>query len=289
MGGLSSLLIPLEGGWSVCAEAEEHAQAGGWPPGQVSFCSRPLFPQLGHSYDWLNNQIAWITIGAAIAIAFWVIVSRNMKVVPSKKQTFGEMAYDLVRNGIARDILGHDFRPFVPYLLTLFSFILVNNLFGELFLSMFAPFSKIGFVYALALLSWLLYNGVGIRKWGFGGYMHKMCLPPGVPKPLWVIIIPLEFLSNIIVRPITLALRLFANLFAGHLVVLVFVVGGSMLLFAQEQYGGYPIPVLQTAGVVSLLFSFAVFALELLIAFIQAYVFTVLTAQYVSSALAEEH
>lgn len=288
MGGLTSLLIPLEGG----AEATGWADCGGehhWPPGQLSFCSRPLFPGLGEQFFWLNNILAQAVIAAILVITFWVLVSRNMKMVPGKLQSFGEMAYDMVRNGVARDILGHDFRPFVPYLLTVFSFILVNNFFGQFFLFMMPTFSKIGYVYALALLSWLLYNAVGIRKEGFGGYMKKMVLPPGVPKALWILIIPLEFLSNIIVRPITLALRLFANLFAGHLVVLVFVTGGSMLLLANETLGGFPIPLLKTAGVVSILFSFAVFALELLIAFIQAYVFTVLSAQYISSALADEH
>ena len=286
MGGLVSLLLPLEGdatGWAACGE--EHS----WPPGQLSFCSRPLFPGLGEQFAWLNNILAQATIAAILVITFWVLVSRNMKMVPGKGQAFGEMAYDMIRNGVARDILGHDFKPFVPYLLTLFSFILVNNFFGQFFLFMMPTFSKIGYVYALAVMSWLLYNAVGIRKFGFFGYLKKMCLPPGVPPALWIIIIPLEFLSNIVVRPVTLALRLFANLFAGHLVVLVFVAGGSMLLLATETYGGFPIPLLKTAGVVSILFSFAVFALELLIAFIQAYVFTVLTAQYVSSALAEDH
>jgi len=286
MAGLVSLLIPLQGeatGWAACGD-EHH-----WPPGQLSFCSRPLFPQLGEQFAWLNNVFAQAVIAALLVIGFWYWVSRNMKVVPGRKQALGEMAYDLVRNGIARDILGHDFKPFVPYLLTLFSFILVNNLFGEFFLFMFPTFSKIGYVYALALLSWLLYNAVGIKKFGFGGYLRKTCLPSGVPLWLTWLIVPLEFLSNIIVRPVTLALRLFANLFAGHLVVLVFVAGGWMLLWATENYGGFPIPLLKTAGVVSMLFSFAVFALELLIAFIQAYVFTVLTAQYVSSALSDEH
>ena len=288
MGGLASLLIPLEGdgaatGWAAVCAHEEH-----WPPGQGSFCSSSLFPGVP-GLEWFNNHFVQAVIGAIIVILFWVLISRNQKMVPGRAQALGEMAYDLVRNGIARDILGHDFRPFVPYLLTVFSFILVNNLFGQFFVFMFPTFSKIGYVYALALLSWLLYNGVGIKKYGFGGYLKKMCLPPGVPPALWIIIIPLEFLSNIIVRPVTLALRLFANLFAGHLVILVFVVGGSLLLTANEAFGGFPVPLLKTAGVVSIMFSFAVFALELLIAFIQAYVFTVLTAQYVSSALAEDH
>ena len=157
MGGLMSLLIPLEGGqetshetgWAACG-GEHH-----WPPGQLSFCSRPMFPGLGPEFAWLNNIFVQACIAAILVIGFWVIVSRNQKMVPGKLQTFGEMAYDLVRNGIARDILGHDFRPFVPYLLTLFSFILVNNLFGQFFLFMMPTFSKIGYVYALALLSWL--------------------------------------------------------------------------------------------------------------------------------------
>jgi F-type H+-transporting ATPase subunit a len=288
MGGLVSLLIPLQGGsdatgWAAVCEAEQE-----WPPGQASFCSKTLFPGVP-GLEWFNNHLVQAVVGAILVILFWVLIARNQKMVPGKAQALGEMAYDLVRNGIARDILGHDFKPFVPYLLSVFSFILVNNFFGEFFAFMFPTFSKIGYVYALALLSWLLYNAVGVRKFGLVGYLKKTCLPPGVPPALWIIIVPLEFLSNIIVRPVTLALRLFANLFAGHLVVLVFVVGGSMLLMMGEPTGGFPVPLLKTAGVVSILFSFAVFALELLIAFIQAYVFTVLTAQYVSSALSEEH
>ncbi|HBY24504.1 MAG TPA: F0F1 ATP synthase subunit A, partial [Propionibacteriaceae bacterium] len=117
---------------------------------------------------------------------------------------------------------------------------------------------------------------------GFVGYLKLSTLPAGVPWPLWFLIIPLEFLSNIIVRPLTLALRLFANLFAGHLVVLVFVVGGTILLGSAEVF-------YKVAGGSAILFSFAIFALELLVSAIQAYIFTVLTAQYVSSAIAQEH
>lgn len=287
MGGLTSLLIPLEGGGTSWADCGKHQE--GFNPGQLSFCSRPLFPELGEQWAWVNNHMFQAVFAAILVIGFWVWMARGQKVVPGKKQTLGEMAYDLVRNGIARDILGHDFRPFVPYLLTLFSFILVNNLFGEMAFFMFPTFSKIGYVYALALMTWLLYNGVGIKKHGFFGYLKHSTLPGGVPKWLWWLIIPLEFLSNIIVRPVTLALRLFANLFAGHLVVVVFVVGGTFLLNMNQPIGEFSVGLLKTAGGVSIVFSFAIFALELLIACIQAYVFTVLTAQYVSSSLAEDH
>ena len=272
MGGLNGLILPLEG--------------SAWPPGEHSFASRQLWEG---APGWVNNHVAQAVIGAIFVIAFWLWMSRGLKVVPGKKQTLGELVYDFVRNGIARDILGPEFRKYLPLLLTLFSFILVNNLFGQFALFMFPTFSKIGFAWGLALVAWVVYNGAGIRKHGFFGYLKHATLPAGVPKFLWPLIIPLEFLSNIIVRPLTLGLRLFANLCAGHLVIVVFVVGGTMLLTATEALGGFPIPLLNVAGVVSILFSFAIFALELLVGSIQAYIFTVLTAQYVSSAIAEDH
>ncbi|MBB1495291.1 F0F1 ATP synthase subunit A [Propioniciclava sp. MC1595] len=274
MGGLNGLILPLEG------EAS-------WPPGEHSFGSRYLFP--GVESGWLTNHAAQAVIGAILVIGFWLWMARGQSIVPGKKQAVGEFVYDFVRNGIARDILGPEFRKYLPLLLTLFSFILVNNLFGQFFLFMFPTFSKIGFAWGLALVAWVVYNGAGIKKHGLFGYLKHATLPAGVPKFLWPLIIPLEFLSNIIVRPLTLGLRLFANLFAGHLVIVVFVVGGTLLLTATENLGGFPIPLLNVAGVVSILFSFAIFALELLVGSIQAYIFTVLTAQYVSSAIAEDH
>ena len=267
MGGLLGLVIPLEGD-------------GAWPPGEHSFQSRPLFP--GIAPDWVNNHMAQAVIGAILVIGFWLWMARAHTMVPGKKQALGEMVYDFVRNGIARDILGHDYRKYLPYLIALFSFILVNNLFGQFFLFMFTTFSKIGYAYGLALLTFVLYNAAGIKKWGLVTYLRKMTLPEGVPVFLAPLIIPLEFLSNFVVRPFTLALRLFANLFAGHLVIMVFVVGGTLLLTSGQAF--YAV-----AGSVSILFSFAIFALELLVGSIQAYIFTVLTAQYVSSAIAEEH
>ncbi|MDR3069528.1 MAG: F0F1 ATP synthase subunit A [Propionibacteriaceae bacterium] len=267
MHNIVPLLLPLEGDTS-------------WPPSAASFNSRPLFPGLG--IDWVNNHMMQAVIGALLVIAIWLIFSHRQTVVPGKRQFLGEMAYNLVRNSIGKEILGSEFRPFMPYLVAIISFILVNNLFGELFLFMFPTFSKIGYAYGLALMSWLLYNAVGIKKYGFGHYMKKMTLPDGVPVGLWILIIPLEFISNFVTRPITLALRLFANLFAGHLVIMVFVIGGTMLIESGTLFYA-------AAGGVSILFSFAIFALELLVGCLQAYIFTVLTAQYVSSAIAEEH
>jgi len=269
--GLLGLIIPMEGG----EEGASH-----WPPGVDSFDPKPLFP--GAGMDWLNTYLVQAVVAAIVVIGMWLWVARGQKVVPTYKQWLGEQLYNLIRNGIGRDALGPHYRKYTPYLLALFSFIVVNNLWGQFFLFMFPTISRVGYAYGLALLSWLLYNGVGIRKHGFGGYLKLMTMPKGVPPVLYLLIIPLEFVSNIIVRPITLALRLFANLFAGHLVVLVFVVGGSMLL-EQSSY------IYKAAGVASLVMSYPIFALEIFIGIIQAYIFTVLTAQYVAASLADEH
>lgn len=269
MPGLIGLLIPLSGD-------------AAWPPSVESFNGRPLFPALGPEWAWLNNTIAQAAIAAILVIAFWLWMARGQKLIPGRKQFLGEQFYNLLRNMIARDTIGHDYQKYLPFLVALFSFILVNNLFGSFFLFMFPTFSKIGFAYGLAVVSWVVYNAAGIHKYGFGTYMRKMTLPDGVPVVLWPLLIPLEFLSNFIVRPFTLALRLFGNMFAGHLVIMIFVVGGTLLLTSG-------IPFYAVAGSASLLFSFAIFALELLVAVLQAYIFTVLSAQYISSAIAEEH
>ncbi|MFT3862556.1 F0F1 ATP synthase subunit A [Micropruina sp.] len=263
------LIIPMEG-----SGEDSH-----WPPGVHSFDPRPLFPDAG--VDWINNYLFQSVLGALLAVVVWWWLARGHKAVPGKKQFVGEQLYNLVRNGIARDILGHDYQRFVPFLLALFSFILINNLFGQFFFFMLPTFSHIGFPYALALIVWITYNAVGIRKWGLFTYIRRMSLPEGVPWVMWPLLIPLEFLSNFVVRPVTLALRLFANLFAGHLLVIVFIVGGTLLV----QAGGG----LAVAGVASWLLSSAIFALEIFVACLQAYIFTVLSAQYISSALAEEH
>ncbi|MFT3832095.1 MAG: F0F1 ATP synthase subunit A [Micropruina sp.] len=269
--GRLSLIIPMEGGGD---------DAHHWPPGVHSFDPRPLFP--GAGVDWIDNHQFQAVLGAVLAVVVWVWLARRHSTVPGKRQFAGETLYNLVRNGIARDVLGPEYRRFLPFLLALFSFILINNLFGQFFLFMLPTFSSIGFPYALALIVWIMYNAVGIKKWGFFTYVRRMSLPEGVPVFMWPLLIPLEFLSNFIVRPVTLALRLFANLFAGHLLVIVFVVGGTLLV--ESAQAGYMV-----AGVASWLMSAPIFALEIFVACLQAYIFTVLAAQYISSALAEEH
>ena len=254
---------------------------GGYtPPGVEDFLWDSVWP--GVLPDWMNKPFFQAVIGAALVIILWWIASRRLKTQPSKAQFAAEYIYEFVRNGIARDILHHDFRKFLPFLLALFSFILVNNWFGEFFLFMYPTFSNVGYAYGLAILAWCAYVGAGFKKWGFG-FLKKSLIPEGVPGYLLPLVMPLEFLATFITRPITLALRLFANMFAGHLTILVFVVGGTYLLTQADGI------VLKIGGGFSLLFSFVMLGFELFIGFLQAYIFTILTAQYISSSISESH
>jgi F-type H+-transporting ATPase subunit a len=268
LGSLGLALVPLE------------TESGGFrSPGVEDFDLPPIFA----SVPWLDKPMLQAILSVVLIMGFWIAMSRKNSMVPGKAQFIGESAYSFIRNSIGRDIIGHDFKRYLPYLIALFSFVLINNLFGIFPLTMFPTASHVGWAYGLAIVTWVIYNAAGIAKHGFGGYLKRTVLPQGVPWPLWILVIPIEFLSNILVRPLTLSLRLFANLFAGHLVVLVFVLGGEYLLL----HGGSLFN--QLAGGVSLLFSLLILALELLVLSLQAYIFTVLTAQYISSSIAEEH
>jgi F-type H+-transporting ATPase subunit a len=252
------------------------------PPGVESFDFPPLFPGVS-GLEWFNRFMLQAILATILVLVFWVVMARKRAMVPTRGQFVGESAYTFIRNTLGRDMIGHDFRKYLPLLIALFSFILVNNLWGIFPLTLLPTASHVSWAYGLTAVVWVLYNGVGIRKFGFGGYLRHTTIPPGVPVWMWPLIIPLEFLSNILVRPLTLSLRLFANMFAGHLLVLVFVLGGEYLLLHSESI------INKVAGVFSLIFSMAIFGLEFFVQVLQAYIFTVLTAQYISSATAEEH
>ncbi len=251
------------------------------PPGPGDFELPPIF---GDNADLFTKPQFLLVIAAVLVFGFFFVTSRRTAMVPSKGQYAGEQAYGFVRNSIARDVIGsHDFLAFVPWLVATFFFVLVNNLFGVVPFIQFPSFSRASFAYGLAALVWLLYNGIGVSKHGFFGYIKHTTVPAGISGPILLLIIPLEFASNILVRPATLALRLFANMFAGHLLLILFTLGGEYLLI--EAGGALYKPV----GVIAFILAIAISFLEILVQFLQAYVFTLLTAIYISGALAEEH
>jgi F-type H+-transporting ATPase subunit a len=232
----------------------------------------------------VSKSMLLLTLSSIVIVGLTYLSARRAEVVPGRVQFAGEYVYDFVRNGIARDSIGTaDFMKFVPYLFSLFLFVLVNNYYGVIPGLQFPSFSRISYVYGLAALTWIIYNGVGIARHGLFGYLRRQTVPGGVTGPILVLIIPLEFMSNILVRPATLALRLFANLFAGHLLLILFSTGAAYLIFESDKLAYAPV------GVLSFVLGILVSFLELLVMFLQAYVFTLLSAMYIGGALADEH
>ena len=249
-------------------------------PGPGSFDLPPAFSLGGID---VTKPMLLLVVAAVVVFWFFYAASRQRSMVPGKLQYAGETMYASVRNGLGRDIIGSkDFMPFVPYLVALFFFLLVNNWFGSIPFLQFPTFSRASMAYALAGLSWVIYNYVGIRRHGFAGYLKLQTVPGGVTGPILALIVPLEFFSNLIVRPITLALRLFANMIAGHILALLFATGGEYLLI-------HGATLIKPVGILAWVLAIAIAFLELLVQFLQAYVFTLLNAMYISGALAEEH
>ncbi|UOY01397.1 F0F1 ATP synthase subunit A [Blastococcus sp. PRF04-17] len=223
--------------------------------------------------------ISWIATAGILALLLLAV--RRPSIVPGKLQYLGESGYSLIRDGIARDVIGPKGLPFAPFLASLFFFILANNAMSIIPFAQISPNSKFAWPLVLAVIVWILYNWVGIREQGAGRYFKDAAVPPGVPKLALILVTPIELLQVFVIRPFTLAVRLFANMFAGHMLLVVFSLGTVYLL---------------TVGNFSMIFSPFAFLMalamtffEVLVIILQAYVFTVLTATYLNGAVEPAH
>ena len=238
-------------------------------------------PIIGDGAFAITRPALLMLVSAGLILWFLLATTRKKALVPSKGQMATEAVYGLVRNGIARDLIGSkEFLRFVPLLFTLFMVILVNNIFGVVPPFSFPSMSRIGLPIALTLVVWVTFHAVGMRKHGFVGYF-KSLVPSGLPGWIVPVIFFLELITDLFTRPVTLALRLFGNMFAGHLLLVLFITGGWYLLTS----GG----ILSVAGGVTWIFAFVMFLFELLVEFLQAYVFTLLAALYIAGAVADSH
>ncbi|MEY3430471.1 MAG: hypothetical protein RJB30_403 [Actinomycetota bacterium] len=228
-----------------------------------------------------TKQVLLAFLSVLIISVFFILASRRAALVPSKLQFAGESVYSFVRNDLGREVIGHEFMRFVPYLFTLFTFILVNNLFGIIPLIQFPTMSRISFPYVLAAFTFFIFHYVGVRRHGLISYLKGIMFIPGVPKAAYILITPLELATYFLVRPMTLSLRLFANMFAGHLLLLVFILGGEHLLMGAVG--------LKIVSPFSFVVAIAITFFEFMVQCLQAYIFTLLTALYIAGALADEH
>lgn len=213
---------------------------------------------------------------------FFVLAFRKPVVVPRGLQNAGEMGIDFVRVQIVDAVMGKAGYKYMPYLTTLFFMLLAFNISGIIPGFHLAASSVVAVPLVLAVITYVLFNVEGIRANGAGAYFKANLFPPGVPAPIYVLVTPIEFISTFILRPATLTIRLLANMLAGHLILVLFFGATSYLLF--EASAG-----LKVFAVASLAMGFAFVLFEVVVAILQAYIFTLLTAVYLDSALSHEH
>ena len=265
-----------------CTEENSHIFSSshcGYPaPGYPgpSFIFTPFFTIGGFHF---TKPMLLALVCMLIVIGFFWAAFANPKLVPRGTQNLGELGITFVRDQILRPMMGTRGDGYLPFLVSLFFFIWVMNLMEIIPIAQFPPMSIFAFPVALMLMVYGTYTYLGIKHQGLGGYFANM-VPKGVPAGILVILAPVEILQYVIVRPFTLAVRLFANMFAGHILLLVFTLATWYL---------FSLSVGLLFSVTSLVLTVVLTAFEMLIQALQAYIFTILTAQYIGGSLEAGH
>jgi len=248
------------------------------------------FPPLSHIVDWSYflfegtpfaiNKVVLVYFASALLSMLVFLIGNQRKLVPSGAQNLAESSVSFIEDGIIMQSMGPRGLKWAPMLTAMFFFIFFCNLFEVIPAVHMPATARIALPLFLAVFVWFVYNIAGIVEHGFIGYLKHSLIPPGVPVGLLPIIVPIEFVSNFLVRPFSLMVRLFANLLAGHILIVTFtLLTGAM--WVTEWYAVFlPLPLF---GVVFFI------AFETLVSFLQAYVFTLLTAVYIDSATSHEH
>jgi len=232
---------------------------------------------------WLTKPTLLAMFSAVLLVVLFWGAFGNPKIVPRGLQNIGEIGYMFVREQVGRPFLGKDTDRFMPLLVSIFFMVLVWNLMGVIPFIQFPVASHIAFPIVLAVSVYLLRIVLGMKIQGPIGFFKNMMFPPGVPKAVYILLAPIEFLSNLILAPATHALRLFANMFAGHMILAFFSAVGFYFIF--EDFGLLGLPV----GVLGTVMTILMTALEIFIQFLQAFLFAMLAAMYIGNALHAEH
>jgi F-type H+-transporting ATPase subunit a len=241
-----------------------------------SFQFQPLF-SIG-SFHVIMPMVEAVLCAALVIWFFWAAFAKP-EIVPRGVQNVGELGMLFVRDQILRPMIGKRGDGYLPFLVGLFFFIWFMNLMEIIPVLQFPAMAHIAFPVSLMLMVYITYNFVSIKNLGLGGYFKSM-IPSGVPGPILILLAPVEILQYIIIRPFTLAIRLFGNMFAGHILVAVFTIATWYLVSASIGL------VWATA---SFVMTVVLTGFEMLIQALQAYIFTILTAQYIGGAYEAAH
>ncbi len=250
------------------------------PSADIFFLQPYATLHLGSMDFVISKAVILVTLVAIVVMAFFLSAFRSPKLVPGKLQSLGEQAYLFVRDQIAREVIGKDGDRFVPFLTTLFFFVWMSNLMGVIPGAQYPVMSSLAFPVALTLIVYVTYLVLGFKHQGVH-FVLDAAFPPGVPKAMYVLLTPLELLQLFVTRPVTQAIRLFANMFAGHLLITTFTVGAWYLL-SPSLIGA--LGSATSFGVTVVLTGF-----EMFIQGLQAFIFTLLTAVYIGGSLHAEH
>jgi F-type H+-transporting ATPase subunit a len=263
---------------SDCSATNSHAgtNCGFEAPSVTDFNLKAIF-HIGSIGFYKPELLALISAGLVIWF-FWAAFSKP-KLVPRGIQNLGEMGYLFIRDQIARPMIGKNGDKFVPFLLGLFFFIWVMNLMEIIPVAQVPVTAFIAFPASLMLMVYITYWYQAIKNQGFFGFL-KNVVPTGVPWPVLIILVPVEWLRVLVIQPFTLMVRLFANMFAGHLLLATFTIATWYLASATFS-------LIFAAG--SAVMVVVLTAFEMLIQALQAYIFTMLTAQYVGEGVQAAH
>jgi F-type H+-transporting ATPase subunit a len=267
---------------SKCTEDNSHILSSshcGYPaPGYPgpSFVFTPFF-RIGSFY--FTKPMLLALVSTVIVVWFFWAAFAKPRLIPRPVQSLAELGVEFVQHQILRPMMGRRGDNFLPFLVSLFFFIWIMNLMEIIPVAQFPAMSFIAFPGVLMIMVYVTYTYLGIKNFGLGGYFKNM-VPSGVPVGILGILAPVEIAQYIIVRPFTLAVRLFANMFAGHILLLVFTLATWYMFSAT-------IGLLFSAT--SFLLTIVLTAFEMLIQALQAYIFTILTAQYIGGSLEAGH
>jgi F-type H+-transporting ATPase subunit a len=239
-------------------------------------------PFLFKDSEWFAlNKVGLIyLLATAITLSIFLIGGSKKKLVPTGIQNIAETSIEFVREQVVMQTIGTDGLRFLPYLTALFFFIFFSNIFEVIPPIQMPANARIAMPMVLALITYVIFNVVGLAKQGPIKYVKNAIVPPGVPKAILPLVVLIELVSYFLVRPFSLMVRLFANMLAGHLILATF----SVICTAVFK---------PSILIVILPFSFGLlFALtgfEILVSFLQAFIFTILTAVYIGGSLHPEH
>lgn len=248
----------------------------------LAIVSQVHFPPIENivEYPGFFNKIALINLIAVVATsALFLAAGSKKQLVPKGVQNLAEVSVDFLREGIINQTIGPDGMRYLPFLASLFFFILIGNIFEVIPTFHMPANARMANPAFLALLTWAFFICVGVKYHKFK-YFTGVLFPPGVPKALYLLVTPIELISTFIVRPFSLAVRLFANMLAGHILLVTFSVLCITLFSASLLALALPF----SFGMLVALTGF-----EVMVSFLQAYIFTILAAVYIGGALHPEH